>query len=144
MLVWLSKNMNKRILLIDDDETTTGLLGRLLNRYGFEVLATNSGPEGIRLAWEYDPAMVILDLMMPEMAGWQVCKEIRLFSNVHILIFSAVSELNLVAKALYAGADHFLSKPTPITVLVTYINETVNLASGQMFTLPGLLPLQNS
>ena len=136
--------MNTRILLIDDDEVETGLLCRLLTRFGFEVIVSNSSLEGLRLVSECDPGMVILDLMMPEMSGWQVCKEIRLFSNVHILIFSAVSEPNLVAKALFAGADHFLAKPTPITVLVEYINNAVNLMSVQMITMPVSFQFQNS
>ena len=136
--------MNTRILLIDDDEVETGLLCRLLTRFGFEVIVSNNSMEGLRLVSECDPGMVILDLMMPEMSGWQVCKKIRLFSDVHILIFSAVSEPNLVAKALFAGADHFLAKPTPITVLVEYINNAVNLMSVQMITMPVSFQFQNS
>jgi DNA-binding response OmpR family regulator len=132
--------MNNTILLVDDNEVETGLLCRLLNRHGFEVIVSNNSPDGIRLVRERNPAMVILDLMMPEMAGWQVCKEIRLFSNVHILIFSAVSDPNLVSKALYAGADHFLAKPTPIAALVEYTNKAINLTYGQMITMPVPLP----
>ena len=63
------------------------------------------------------------------------CKEIRQFSDVHILIFSAVGEPKLVAKALFAGADYFLAKPTPITVLAEYINKIVNSASVDMITM---------
>ena len=136
--------MNKRILLIDDDEVETGLLCRLLNRYGFEVFVSNSSVEVFRLVKEYDPDIVILDLMMPEISGWEVCKEIRLFSNVHILIFSAVGESNLVAKALLAGADHFLPKPTPFIVLVEYINNIINLTSGQIPPTVSALSFQNS
>jgi len=136
--------MNNTILLIDDDEVETGLMSRLLNRFGFEVIVSNNSLEGLQLVSECDPAMVILDLMMPEMSGWEVCKEIRRFSDVHILIFSAVGEPSLVAKALFAGADHFFSKPTPITVLVEYINNTINSASRQMLTMPVTPMLQNA
>ena len=82
--------------------------------------------------------------MMPEMSGWEVCKEIRQFSDVHILIFSAVGEPSLVEKAFFAGADHFLPKPTPIAVLVEYINNKINLASGQMLAVPEQSMLQNA
>jgi DNA-binding response OmpR family regulator len=117
--------MNNTILLVDDDEVETGLMCRLLNRFGFEVIVSNSSLEGIRLVGEYDPGVVILDLTMPEMSGWEVCKEIRRFSDVHILIFSAVSDPYLVAKALFAGADHFIPKPTPFPVLVEHINRII-------------------
>jgi len=135
--------MKNTILLIDDDEVETDLMRRLLNGFGFEVLASNSGLEGLQLVNECDPAMVILDLMMPEMAGWEVCKEIRQFSDVHILIFSAVCEPNLISKALHAGADHFLPKPTPINILVEYIDDAINLTSGQNLTMPASSMLQD-
>jgi DNA-binding response OmpR family regulator len=135
--------MNNIILLIDDDEVETGLMRRLLNRFGFEVIVSNSSQEGIRLVRECNPGMVILDLMMPEMSGWQVCKEIRQFSDVHILIFSAVGEPSLVTKALFAGANHFFPKPTPIIVLVEYIDSAINLTSGQSLTMPESSMLQN-
>ena len=127
--------MNKRILLIDDDEVETGLLCRLLARFGFDVLVSNNSSESIQLVRDYDPRIVILDLMMPEMSGWEVCKEIRQFSDVHILIFSAVGEPKLVAKALFAGADYYLAKPTSIAVLAEYINKIVNSTSGDMITM---------
>jgi DNA-binding response OmpR family regulator len=128
--------MNKTILLIDDDEVETGLLYRLLARSGFEVLVCNNSLECIQMVREYDPGIVILDLMMPEMSGWEVCKEIRQFSYVHILIFSAVSESTLVAKAIFAGADYYLAKPTPVAVLVEYLNSVVNSRSGEMIAMP--------
>jgi DNA-binding response OmpR family regulator len=127
--------MNKRILLIDDDKVETGLLCRLLARSGFEVLVSNSSPQSVQLVREYDPGIVILDLMMPDMSGWEVCKEIRRFSYVHIVIFSAVSDSTSVAKALFAGADYYLAKPTPITVLAEYLNSIVNTTSGKKITL---------
>ena len=135
--------MNKRILLIDDDEVETGLLCRLLTRYGFDVLVSNSSPQSIQLVKEYDPEIVILDLMMPDMPGWEVCKEIRQFSYVHIVIFSAVSESTSVAKALFAGADYYFPKPTPIIVLVDYLHNIVNSTSGEMIKMSVPSILQN-
>ena len=133
--------MNKRILLIDDDEVETGLLCRLLDRSGFEVLVSNSGSKSIQMVSEYDPGIVILDLMMPDMSGWEVCKGIRQFSYVHIVIFSAVSDSTSVAKAIFAGADYYFAKPTPITVIVDYLNNEVNSGSGEMIkmSVPSIL-----
>lgn len=136
--------MNTRILLIDDDEIETGLLRRVLIRHGFEVLVSNSSPGSAQLVQDYDPRIVILDLMMPEMSGWEVCREIRRFSNVHILIFSAVSEPMLVAKALFAGADYYLAKPTPIVAFVEYINNIINPTSGEKITVSVPFSHQNA
>lgn len=136
--------MNNTILLIDDDEVETGLMRRLLNRFGFEVVASNSGLEGLQLVRECDPAIVILDLMMPEMSGWEVCKEIRQFSYVHIVIFSAVSDSTSIAKALFAGADYYFAKPTPIIEIVDYLNNQVNSTSGEMIKISVPSMLQNA
>ena len=69
-----------KILVIDDDPSTTELLTLLLKMQGFEAFPSNSGEEGIRLVREFTPDVVILDLMMPGVNGWQVCAEVRSFS----------------------------------------------------------------
>ena len=114
-----------KILVIDDDLAITDLMSMLLKTHGFEVLTTNSGAEGIRLAQEKLPNVVLLDLMMPDLDGWQVSKAIRTFSNVPILILSAINDPSMVASVLDAGADDFLVKPVPSSVLVANIRKMV-------------------
>ncbi len=77
--------MPTKILVIDDDLAITDLMSMLLKTHGFEVITTNSGAEGVKLVEEKNPNVVLLDLMMPDMDGWQVSKAIRAFSNVPIL-----------------------------------------------------------
>lgn len=110
--------MPYKVLAIDDDLATTELLSLLLGRHGFEVLTANSGRTGIELVRQEAPDVVILDLMMPEMDGWQVCQAIRAFSQVPILILSALDSPGKVASALDAGADDYLVKPVPSGMLV--------------------------
>ncbi len=118
--------MTATILLIDDDKDITYLLGRCLNKYGYDVITSNHSGEGVQLARDHDPKTIIMDLMMPEMDGWQVCREIRSFSNVPIIIFSALSEANTITSALDAGADYFLVKPVSITTIVAYLRNAIN------------------
>ncbi len=110
--------MPYRVLAIDDDAATTELLSLLLGTHGFEVLTANNGQVGVELTRRESPDVVILDLMMPEMDGWQVCKAIRAFSQVPILILSALDNPGKVASALDAGADDYLVKPVPSGTLV--------------------------
>ncbi|MBK8417260.1 response regulator transcription factor [Candidatus Villigracilis saccharophilus] len=117
--------MPTKILVIDDDVAITELMGMLLRTHGFEVITTNFGTEGIRLTAEKMPDVVLLDLMMPDQDGWQVCKSIRVFSNIPILILSAVNDPSIVASVLDAGADDFLVKPVPSGVLVAHIRKMV-------------------
>jgi DNA-binding response OmpR family regulator len=117
--------MNIKVLVIDDDIAITDLMSMLLKTHGFDVTTTNSGSDGVNLIKEKSPHVVILDLMMPDMDGWQVCKAVRAFSNVPILILSAINDPRLVASILDAGADDFLVKPVPSGVLVAHIRKMI-------------------
>lgn len=111
-----------KIIVIDDDTAVTDLLSVLLKSHGFEVRATNNSTEGLSLIREEEFDLVILDLMMPEMDGWEICKEVRSFSDVPIIVLSALNDPSMVASVLDAGADDYLTKPTPSRILVAHIN----------------------
>ena len=118
--------MTTKIFVIDDDTAVTDLLSVLLNTQGFQVWATNSSSEGLTQIREKAPDLVILDLMMPEMDGWEVCKAVRAFSDVPIIVLSALNDPSMVASVLDAGADDYLTKPTPSRVLVAHIKRLVD------------------
>ena len=114
--------MTIKLLVIDDDTAVTDLLSLLLKSQGFEVFATNNSADGLNMVRELSPNLVILDLMMPEMDGWEVCRSVRQFSQVPIIILSALNDPSMIASVLDAGADDYLTKPTPSRVLVAQIN----------------------
>ncbi len=115
--------MNPLVLTIDDDPAITELFSGLLTANGFDVLSANSGVEGLRLIKEESPRLVVLDLMMPDLDGWEVCRAVRSFSNVPILVISAINEPAVVASILDLGADDFLPKPVPSAVLVAHLKK---------------------
>jgi DNA-binding response OmpR family regulator len=123
--------MPTKILVIDDDTAITELMSMLLKTHGFDVITTNIGAEGVELARKNEPSVVLLDLMMPDMDGWQVCKAIRAFSNIPILILSAINDPSVVASVLDAGADDFLVKPVPSSVLIAHIRKMVRQTDTQ-------------
>jgi DNA-binding response OmpR family regulator len=112
-----------RVLVIDDDTAMTDLLSLLLSPTIAEVKVVNDGAKGVEIARKFDPAIILLDLMMPGMDGWQVCDAIRKFSDVPIIILSALDKPSLVAKALDVGADDFLVKPVPARILMARIQK---------------------
>lgn len=124
--------MSTKILVIDDDLAITELMSMLLKTHGFDVITTNSGAEGVKLVKEKNPSVVILDLMMPDMDGWQVSKAIRAFNNVPILILSAINDPSMVASVLDTGADDFLVKPVPSSVLVAHIRKMIRRNTGAL------------
>ncbi|RJP52508.1 MAG: DNA-binding response regulator [Anaerolineaceae bacterium] len=114
-----------KVLSIDDDIAMTELTAMLLRTHGFEVLTANSAREAIQIIREKQPHAVILDLMMPDMDGRQVCRVIREFSNVPIIILSALNDPETVASALDSGADDYLVKPVPSDVLAAHLNRLI-------------------
>jgi DNA-binding response OmpR family regulator len=120
-----------RILAIDDDISMTELTAMLLRNYGFEVTGASVAREAIELVREKPPQAIILDLMMPDMDGRQVCRAIREFSNVPIIVLSALNDPEMVASALDNGADDYLVKPVPSQVLAAHLNRLIK-RTGQL------------
>ena len=115
--------MPPRVLIIDDGPEMTDQLTIVLQSREFIVKTANGGEEGLKAIHETHPEVVILDLKLPGMDGRQVCSQIRAFSEVPILILSAMDNPGNVASALEAGADDYLIKPVPINMLVEHVQK---------------------
>ena len=124
--------MTFKVLAIDDDIAMTELLIILLQSHNFEIKTANNGPDGIELIREIKPDIILLDLMMPSMDGWEICKNIRSFSTIPIIIISALNNPDIVASALDAGADDFLIKPIPNNILVAHVKSLARRSTGQL------------
>jgi DNA-binding response OmpR family regulator len=103
--------MTEKILVIDDEDTTLQLIGMLLERRGYEVIRAMRAEDGLRKAYRTHPDLVLLDIMMPEMDGWEVCRRLRELSDVPIIFLTARSETKDVVKGLEMGADDYVVKP---------------------------------
>lgn len=104
--------MNKlKVLIVDDEWNMRNLLKIYLNKNGFDVKEAANGVEAIGLARNEIFDLVILDIMMPGIDGWQVCQSLREFSNVPILMLTARTETKDKVKGLQMGADDYLAKP---------------------------------
>lgn len=114
--------MSMKVLIIDDGPAMTELIGLLLRSHGLEVVACNDSERSIELVKSENPDIVLLDLMMPNLDGWEICKTIRAFASIPIIILSAIDDPAVISSALDAGADDYLVKPTPGGVLVAHIN----------------------
>jgi DNA-binding response OmpR family regulator len=125
-----------KILVIDDDQAMTDLLEILLEPLSSEVIKANTGLDGVELAKENHLDVILLDLMMPDVDGWQICKQIRDFSQVPILILSALDNPGMIAEALNVGADDYLIKPVTKGMLIARINKLMRRNSNKT-TVPG-------
>jgi DNA-binding response OmpR family regulator len=126
-------------LAVDDDPGMTELLKNILSTSTTSVVTSNSGFEGLELARSQTFDLIILDLIMDGMDGLHICRNLRQFSSVPILIISALDSPGTVAEALNAGADDFQVKPVSSTMLTARINKMLrrgNTGPLSMNTLP--------
>ncbi len=108
----LDISQRKRVLVVEDELDTVYLLKQILRMAGFNVLSATTGREALLKAAEQEPDLVLLDLMMPEMDGWEILEHLRqMIDKVPVIIVSAKASKDDVVKGLAAGADDYISKP---------------------------------
>jgi len=107
-----------KILVIDDDFELCQSIKIGLLKEGATVCTAHDGRAGVRLFHEYRPDLVLLDIRLPEMSGWEVCRQIRLLSDVPIVMLTSLNKDNDIVRGLESGADDFVSKPCRHQVLV--------------------------
>ena len=112
---------NLKILLVDDDPNIRRLVELYLKKEGFEVVTVARGDEAVRAYKSVSPNLILLDIMLPGMDGWQVCREIRKESNVPIIMLTAKDETFDKVLGLELGADDYVAKPFDMKELVARI-----------------------
>jgi DNA-binding response OmpR family regulator len=128
--------MNATILIIDDDEKLNELLKGFLSDFGFNVLAATRPEKGLKKLKQKSPELVILDVMLPGMDGFEVCKKIRQQSSVPIIMLTARGELMDKVVGLELGADDYLPKPFEPRELVARIHSVLRRSKNIDETLP--------
>ncbi|MGN0451651.1 MAG: response regulator transcription factor [Acutalibacteraceae bacterium] len=103
--------MQYKILIVDDDENICELLRLYLEKDGFDTVVANDGEQAVDYASKYSPDLILLDIMLPKLDGWQVCREIRKTSDVPIIMLTAKGETFDKILGLELGADDYVSKP---------------------------------
>ncbi len=104
-------HQGSRILVIDDDPDLVKLLTAILQPQGFLVYHASDGKEGLKNAYEFHPDLVILDVMMPELDGWDVCARLRELSDVPILMLTSRCAEADMLRGFVLGADDYMKKP---------------------------------
>ena len=113
--------MADKILLVDDDPTLRHLFGEFLRTSAFDVVDAGSGQEALRLAFSAHPDLVILDVMMPGMDGWETCARLREMSDVPIILLTAKSTEADKLRGFRLGADDYVTKPFSFAELTARI-----------------------
>src|SRR5512133_1083695 len=117
--------MSEKILIIDDDLDTLRLVGLMLQRQGYQISAATNGQQGLDKAFEEDPDLILLDVMMPDMDGYEVTRRLRRNPSTMetpILMFTAKTQLDDKVIGFEVGANDYLTKPTHPSELQARVN----------------------
>lgn len=129
----------KKILLIDDDRDLLKLLEVGLEQEGFEVLTAVDGSEGLRVAFRVHPDLVILDIMLPGMDGWETCRRLRELSGVPIIMLTAKAREMDIVRGLTLGADDYITKPFGVSELVARVQACLRRAESGNSRVPSAM-----
>lgn len=119
--------MNERIMVVDDEDPMRKVLKKALELEGYIVTPVPGGQEALDLLEDEDPDLVILDIKMPGLNGFQVLDEIRKRSDIPVIMLSGLGEVTNIRDALSAGADDFLKKPFHMSELLARIKVKLRL-----------------
>jgi pilus assembly protein CpaE len=124
--------MTHKILIVDDDLDTLRLVGLMLQRQGYQISAATNGAQGLSKALEEKPDLILLDVMMPDMDGYEVTRRLRknpTTDSIPILMFTAKTQLDDKVTGFEVGADDYLTKPTHPTELQAHVKALLTRAA---------------
>ena len=122
--------MERTVLVVDDEKPILDILKFNLEKEGFQVLGASDGEEGLLLALTKNPDLILLDIMLPKMDGFDVCKRIREKSNVPIIMITAREEEVDKVLGLELGADDYITKPFSIRELLARVRANMRRFAG--------------
>ena len=108
----------KRILIVDRDANLCQMLALIFERSGASVCIANEGREGLRQVFKYRPDLLILDVNLPDINGWDMCQQVRSLSETPVLILSSAQDREDIIRGLDLGADDYVTKPFDLDVLL--------------------------
>ena len=120
----------EKILVVDDDLNICELLRLYLTKEGYNVVIVNDGASAVTAFQEESPSLVLLDIMLPKLDGWQVCREIRKFSDVPIIMLTAKGEVFDRVLGLELGADDYVVKPFDTKEIVARIKAVLRRSAS--------------
>ena len=122
---------NNKVLIVDDDENIVELIRLNFMKEGFDTCTANNGERALELFKSETPSIVILDVMMPGIDGWQVCREIRRISNIPIIMLTAKGETFDKVLGLELGADDYMVKPFETKELIARVKAVLRRSESK-------------
>lgn len=121
--------MDKKILIVDDEKNIVDIIAFNLKKEGYQILKAADGEQGVRMALEEEPDLILLDIMMPKMDGYEACKKIREKKNTPIIMLTARAEEVDKVLGLELGADDYVTKPFGVRELMARVKANLRKAA---------------
>lgn len=134
---------NQKVLIVDDDQNICELLRLYLVKEGYETFLAHDGQTALELFEKNKPDMVLLDVMMPRMDGWEVCRRIRAGSNVPVIMLTAKGETFDKVLGLELGADDYIVKPFDTKEVVARIKAVLRRYNNEPASKEGIIEFEN-
>jgi DNA-binding response OmpR family regulator len=134
---------NYRVLVVDDETSIVDVIKSYLELNNYEVKCAYNGNEALELYKKFNPDIMILDLMLPDISGEQICKQVRLESRIPIIILSAKTGEESIINGLDIGADDYVIKPFSPKEIVARVNAKLRRNSGEIIPLSNKITLNN-
>lgn len=133
-------NITKKILVVDDEQKIVEVVKSYLQHSGYQVFTANNGKQAMTIFEEFNPDLIILDLMLPDISGEEICKNIRKESTIPIIMLTAKVEEEDILRGLDIGADDYVLKPFSPRQLVARVAAVLRRSSDQLMT-PSVIEL---
>ena len=124
----------EKILVVDDDNNICELLRLYLEKEGYEVAIANNGADAVKTFQEFSPSLMLLDIMLPVLDGWQVCREVRKFSDKPIIMLTAKGETFDKVLGFELGADDYVVKPFDAKEVMARVKAVLRRSGGSQPT----------
>lgn len=130
----LGEKMKRKVLVIEDQKELLNIIKTTLKEEGFQLVCAEDGEVGLEKFYEEKPDLILLDINLPKLNGWEVCKEIREYSNIPIIMMTARDSEFDEYKGLSIGADDYITKPFSLKILTLKIKKILKLDNNSIYT----------
>ena len=142
----MSNNKKTLVLIVDDNSQNLRFLGKMMAENGYEPAMARSGAQALEFVLKEKPELILLDIMMPEMDGYEVCKELKsdkITANIPVIFLTAKTEIDDLVKGFEVGAVDYVTKPFKSAELLARIKTHIELkrAREEIQTLRGIIPI---
>lgn len=120
---------SNRILIIEDEKSISDILTYKLSKEGFNVKNVDTGHEGLNILTNFNPNLILLDIMLPDMSGFDICSEIKSKKDIPIIMLTARNDEIDINRGLEVGANEYITKPFDINELLVKIRKAIPLTN---------------